>query len=165
MAFTRRGYDWANRFGSIAEATKALPVREAIMDGEIIVLDPDGLSDFSALQSELAAGRSDRLVFYAFDLMYADGYDLRQSPLLARKEAMERILADTPKGRFLYSKHLAYDGPTIHARACEMNIEGIVSKLIDSPYRSGRNESWVKASAESARPLPWWALCRSRPAA
>src|SRR5580704_7258430 len=66
MAFTRRGYNWANRFRSIAEATKALSVCEAIMDGEVIVLGPDGLSDFGALQTELAAGRSDRLVFYAF---------------------------------------------------------------------------------------------------
>jgi bifunctional non-homologous end joining protein LigD len=146
MAYTRRGYDWAKRFRSIADAAKAFPVREAIIDGEVIVPDPNGLSDFGELQAELGAGRSERLVYYAFDLLYADGYDLRLAPLVERKEALERmVLANAPKGRFLYSQHLDGDGPTIHARACEMTIEGLVSKLRNSPYRSGRNETWVKA--------------------
>src|SRR5207248_2376913 len=90
-------------------------------------------------------GRSDRFVYYAFDLLYADGYDLRSSPLIARKGALQQILANAPKGRFLYSQHLEDDGPTVYRRACAMSIEGIVSKLKDSAYRSGRNETWVKA--------------------
>lgn len=163
MAYTRRGYDWANRFRSIADAAKTLPVREAIIDGEVIVPGPDGLSDFGELQSELAAGRSDRFVYYAFDLLYADGYDLRSSPLIARKEALERLLASIPSGRFLYSQHVEDDGPTVHARACEMSIEGIVSKLKDSAYRSGRNESWVKTVCRKRETFPVVGFVRKEP--
>ena len=76
-AYTGRGNNWASRCATIVEAAKALPVKEAIIDGEIIVTTPEGLSDFGALQQELAAKRSDHLTFYAFDLLYVDGYDLR----------------------------------------------------------------------------------------
>src|ERR1051326_3337879 len=144
-AYTRRGNNWASRFATIVEAAKALPVKEAIIDGEVMVVTPEGFSDFGALQQELAAKRSDRLTYYAFDLLYVDGYDLRSSPLLARKDSLQRVLTGA-SGRFLYAQHLAEDGPTIHARGCEMGIEGIVSKLAASPYRSGRNETWIKAT-------------------
>jgi bifunctional non-homologous end joining protein LigD len=127
------------------EAAKSLPVKDAVIDGEIIVATPEGLSDFAALQVELGAGRSERLTYFAFDLLYADGYDLRQSPLLARKEALQRTL-EGASGRFLYSQHLTDDGAKVHARACAMGLEGIDSKLVDSPYRSGRNEMWIKAT-------------------
>jgi bifunctional non-homologous end joining protein LigD len=152
-AYTRRGYDWASRFRSIAEAAKALPVKEAIIDGEVIVPGPEGLSDFGALQSELAAGRSDKLVFYAFDLLYVDGYDLRGAPLLARKEALKQILSGASK-RFLYGDHLLEDGPTVQARGCEMRLEGIVSKLKDSPYCSGRSETWIKTLCKKRETFP-----------
>jgi bifunctional non-homologous end joining protein LigD len=144
-AFTRRGIDWSPRFRSIVEAAKALPVKEAILDGEVIVATPEGLSDFGALQEDLGAGRSDRLTFFAFDLLFVDGYDLRQSPLLARKEAVQRVLQGAG-GRFLYSQHIVDDGAKVHARACAMGIEGIVSKLAESPYVSGRTDLWIKAT-------------------
>jgi bifunctional non-homologous end joining protein LigD len=113
------------------------------IDGEVIVATPDGLSAFGALQEDLGSGRSDRMTYYAFDLLYVDGYDLRGSPLVARKEALQRLL-DGAGGRFLYSQHLTDDGPTVQARACTMGIEGVVSKRVDSAYRSGRDESWIK---------------------
>jgi bifunctional non-homologous end joining protein LigD len=144
-AYTRRGYNWAPRFQTIAAAATSLPIKDAVIDGEVIVATPEGLSDFGALQEELGAGRSDRLTYFAFDLLYVDGYDLRGSPLLARKEALHRVL-EGASGRFLYSQHLTDDGAKVHARACAMGIEGIVSKLADSPYRSGRNETRVKAT-------------------
>jgi bifunctional non-homologous end joining protein LigD len=144
-AYTRRGNDWSARFRTIVEAAKTLPVKEAIIDGEVIVATPEGLSDFGALQEDLGAGRSDRLTYFAFDLLYVDGYDLLQSPLLARKEALKRVL-EGGSSRFLYSEHVADDGAKVHARGCAMGIEGIVSKLVDSPYRSGRSESWIKAT-------------------
>ena len=128
-------------------------MKESIIDGEVIVPGPDGLSDFGALQSELATGRSDKLVFYAFDLLYVDGYDLRDAPLLARKQALDAILTGAPK-RFLYSQHLAEDGPTVQARGCEMQVEGIVSKLKDSPYRSGRSETWIKSLCKKRETFP-----------
>jgi bifunctional non-homologous end joining protein LigD len=142
--FTRRGYDWSERFQRLADAAKGLPVGQAVIDGEVIVATREGLSDFAALQAELAAERSDRLTFYAFDLLYADGYDLRQAKLVDRKEALARLLAKAPNGRFLYGDHVELDGAAVHARACEMGLEGIVSKLRDAPYRSGRGETWRK---------------------
>ncbi len=121
-----------------------LPVTQAIIDGEVMVTTPEGLSDFAVLQAELANERSDRLTFYAFDLLYADGYDLRRAALLDRKAALAEILKDAPKRRFLYSDHIELDGALVYARACEMGIEGIVSKLRDSPYASGRSDAWRK---------------------
>jgi bifunctional non-homologous end joining protein LigD len=92
------------------------------------------------------------MTYYAFDLLYVDGYDLRGSPLLARKDALQRIV-DGAGGRFLYSQHLTDDGPTVHARACAMGIEGVVSKLAASPYRSGRTASWIKATCRKRETL------------
>src|SRR6185503_13109453 len=92
-AYTRRGHNWTSRFQSIVDACKQLPVKEAILDGEVIAPDESGTSDFGTLQAELAAKRSDNLVFVAFDLLYLDGFDLRGSPLEARKERLEAILA------------------------------------------------------------------------
>jgi bifunctional non-homologous end joining protein LigD len=82
--FSRRGNDWTERFASIAHDALRLPVKQAVIDGEVIVAAPDGLSDFNALQTELANERSDRMTFYAFDLLYADGFDLRRAPLVER---------------------------------------------------------------------------------
>ena len=150
QVFSRRGNDWTNRFGSIAHAATRLPIKQAVIDGEVIVATPEGLSDFSALQSELAAERSDHMTFYAFDLLYADGYDLRRAPLVKRKEALARILLGEHRGRFLFADHLEIEGATVFGRACAMGIEGVVSKLRDAPYQSGRLDSWRKA------------LCRKR---
>ena len=96
--FSRRGNDWTERFSSIAHGANRLPIGEAIIDGEVIVATPEGLSDFSALQSELAGERSDRLTFYAFDLLYADGYDLRRAALIDRKTALARLLVEARAG-------------------------------------------------------------------
>ena len=148
--FSRRGNDWTSEFQSIADAAKQLPLTRTIIDGEVIVATREGLSDFAALQSELAAERSDRLTFYAFDLLYAEGIDLRPARLLDRKKALSRIIGKAPKGRFLYADHVELEGSAVHRRACEMGLEGVVSKLRDAPYRSGRTEVWIKT------------LCRKR---
>ena len=148
--FSRRGNDWTDRFASIAREATLIPIRQAVIDGEVIVATANGLSDFNALQIELANERSDRLTFYAFDLLYADGYDLRRAPLLERKTALARILAKALGKHFLCSDHLELDGTTVYSRACQMGIEGIVSKLRTSPYTSGRSDVWRKT------------LCRKR---
>ncbi len=145
-AYTRRGNDWAERFASIVEAAKKIEAKEAVIDGELVVMDAEGVSDFGALQTELAAKRSDKLTYVAFDLLYADGYDLRPSPLEARKEALQKLIATADSGRFLYSQHVIGSGPAVHAQACKMGVEGVVSKLRDAPYRSGRTDSWIKAT-------------------
>jgi len=152
--FSRRGNDWTERFGSIAHDGRQLPIRQAVIDGEVIVATPDGLSDFSALQTELANGRSDRLTFYVFDLLYADGFDLRRTPLIERKAILGTIIAKAPRGRFLFAEHLELDGAAVYARACQMGIEGIVSKLRNAPYPSGRSEAWRKALCRQREKFP-----------
>lgn len=105
-AFTRSGFDWASRFASIVEAAKRLPVIDAVIDGEVIATADNGAPDFNLLQSQLAAERSERLVYVAFDLLYLDGHDLRPAALEERKARLETILAKSKSARFLYSQHI-----------------------------------------------------------
>jgi bifunctional non-homologous end joining protein LigD len=146
---TRSGLDWTAKFGeAIIEAFKALPVSEALMDGELVVENDSGASDFSALQAALSEGQADRLVFYAFDLLHLNGFDLREAPLVERKRLLEAILGDG-SGPLRYSGHFDEDGELVLRHACRLGLEGIVSKLRDSPYRSGRGKSWTKAKCSA----------------
>ena len=113
------------------------------MDGEAVVADLRGVPDFGLLHADLAAGRKDRLLYYAFDLLYLDGLDLRGARLAERKRLLSELLAGASE-RILYAEHLEGDGGEIYQRACAMGLEGIVSKQQDAPYRSGRVESWIK---------------------
>src|SRR5690606_26875466 len=100
-----------------------------------------GASDFSALQADLSEGRSDRFLFYGFDILHLDGRNLRPQALVARKEVLEQILTSaSPPLR--YSAHFEESGATVLRHACRLSLEGIVSKLRDSPYRSGRGKAW-----------------------
>ncbi|MBB2206592.1 DNA ligase D [Gluconacetobacter takamatsuzukensis] len=146
---TRSGLDWTAKFGSaIRDALAALPVETALIDGELVVEIRSGASDFSALQTDLSDGRTDRFLFYAFDLLYLDGKDLRASPLRDRKAALRRILPETP-GILRLSADFADDGARVLDHACRLGLEGIVSKQADSPYRSGRGKIWVKAKCSA----------------
>src|SRR5215207_10186201 len=139
--YTRNGLDWTKRFSVIAGALD-IP-GQAIIDGEVVVIH-DGRTNFSELQAELAAGKQDRLVYYAFDLLWRDG-DLRKLPQLERKQALVDLLGENDVGLpVLYSEHLTGDGQEMFEHAAKLNWEGIVSKRADAPYRSGRNESWLK---------------------
>jgi bifunctional non-homologous end joining protein LigD len=142
---TRKQLDWAHRFKPIAEAVKALPAQTALIDGELVVEDDNGVSNFSLLQGDLKDGRSDRFVYRAFDLLYLDGRDLAREPLTERKAALHRLLkGESRKGLIRYVEHFEGDGPAIFKSACAMNLEGIISKLRDAPYRSGRTDNFVK---------------------
>jgi bifunctional non-homologous end joining protein LigD len=145
---TRRGLDWTAKFGkALVEAFRALPVSQALIDGELVVEKASGATDFSALQAALSEGRTERLVFYAFDLLYLNGFDLREAPLVERKKLLETI-AGGP-GPLRYSGHFEGDGEIVFLHACRLGLEGIVSKLRDSPYRSGRSKSWTKAKCSA----------------
>jgi bifunctional non-homologous end joining protein LigD len=146
---TRMGLDWTKKFGKeIVAALQALPVGTALIDGELVVETTGGVSDFSALQADLSEGRSDRFVFYAFDLLYLDGYDLREVPLSERKQALAALIAQgAPLLRF--SHHFEEDGAVVFRHASRLGLEGIVSKVLDSPYRSGRSKSWLKVKSSS----------------
>lgn len=142
---TRGGLDWTRKFGApVVSALRDLPVSAAVLDGELVVETAAGASDFSALQADLAEGRGDRFVFYVFDLLYLDGYDLRAAPLLARKELLEKFIGAS-EGAVRYSSHFEEDGALVLRHACRLSLEGVVSKLRDAAYRSGRVKSWVKA--------------------
>ena len=88
---TRKQQDWTHRFKPIAEAVAALPAKTALLDGEIVVENEKGISSFSLLQTDLKEGRSDRFVYYVFDLLHLDGRDLTEEPLVERKAALARI--------------------------------------------------------------------------
>lgn len=142
--FTRNGYDWTKRFSLIAEAIEALPIGQAVFDGEICVI-ANGRTDFSALQAELESGRQRSLVMYAFDLLHLDGYDLRKAPQIERKRLLQALFEKARiQQPLLYSQHLTSDGGEMFEHTCRLGWEGIISKRADAPYRSDRNEGWLK---------------------
>jgi bifunctional non-homologous end joining protein LigD len=145
---TRSGLDWTRKFGDrITAALHALPFESALLDGEIVVENGAGASDFSALQSDLSENRSDRFIFYLFDVLYLDGFDLRDAPLIERKALLKNLLPATGPQRF--SDHFEENGALALRHVCRMSLEGIVSKLRDAPYRSGRGKSWTKSKCSA----------------
>jgi bifunctional non-homologous end joining protein LigD len=152
--YSRSGYNWTDQFRQIARAAQALSVDDAIIDGEATVFGTTGLPDFQALRRELAKEHSDRLVYLAFDLLYLDGYDLRAAPLIERKHALQTLLAKPPKN-FVYVEHFEMkDGEAVYRHACKLGLEGVVSKRRDSPYRSGRQETWLKLKCTKSDTFP-----------
>jgi bifunctional non-homologous end joining protein LigD len=143
---TRKGLDWTGKFAAIAKAGGKLP--DSLLDGEIVALDHNGAPDFAALQAALSDGKTDALVFFAFDLLFADGEDLRALPLLARKARLEKLLKRASNS-LRYVEHFTSGGDAILKSACRMSLEGIVSKRGDAPYRAGRGEDWTKAKCRA----------------
>ena len=142
---TRKQQNWTHRFPPVAEAVAALPIANALLDGEIVVEDEKGISNFSLLQTDLKDGRTDRFVYYVFDLLYLDGQDLTGAPLTERKAALGRLLAGLGKnGIIRYTEDTGESGPIILRHACEMGLEGIISKRRSAPYRSGRTDNFIK---------------------
>ena len=139
---TRNGKDWTDRFGQVAEAIADLPAQEALLDGEVAVLLPNGTTSFQALQNALGGG-SENLVYFAFDILHLDGYDLRPVPLLQRKEALAALVSNR-EGTLRLSDHVQGAGEEFYRHACDFALEGIISKRGDQPYRSGRGKDWVK---------------------
>ena len=147
--FTRSGLDWTKKFGKdIVSALKDLPVGTALIDGELVVENGAGASDFSALQADLSEGRDDRFVFYLFDLLHLDGYDLTRMPLEERKSVLEKLVPGTG-GILRYSQHFDENGALVLNHACRLSLEGVVSKLRDAPYREGRSKSWIKSKCSA----------------
>ena len=138
--FTRNGFDWTDRFPVIVTTAGKVRAQSFTIDGEVVVCDPDGLAVFEALQ---ATKRWPEAFLYAFDLVELDGADLRSKPFGERKAKLAKLLA-RQKGGIVISEHVEADGAAVFAAACRMGLEGIVSKRVDSPYRSGRTTCWVK---------------------
>lgn len=141
---TRTGLDWTDRFGrALVQALSQISVETALLDGEVVVEANSGASDFSALQADLSAGRTDRFRYYAFDLLHLDGLDLTGAALIDRKAVLERLIPQ--EGIVASSAHFLNDGDLVLRHACRLSLEGVVSKRSDAPYRSGRGKGWVKS--------------------
>jgi bifunctional non-homologous end joining protein LigD len=140
---TRKGLDWTEKFETIAKEGSRLP--DALIDGEIVALGHNGVPDFSTLQAAIADGKTDSLIFFAFDLLFADGEDLRRLPLEERKARLKQMLEARSKAKSIrYVEHFEGNGEAVLQSASKLSLEGIVSKRLSAPYRSGRSESWTK---------------------
>jgi len=137
--WSRRGALFNDRFPSIAEAVGALPVANALIDGEAVTFRPDGHSDFAALRTKEGGERAS---FVAFDLLDLEGDDLRDRPIEERREALARLVHGADGIRF--SEALSADGVLVFAHACKLGLEGIVSKRLGGLYASGRCRNWLK---------------------
>ncbi|MFL6546626.1 MAG: non-homologous end-joining DNA ligase [Candidatus Udaeobacter sp.] len=141
--WSRNGKEWTAKFPGVAAAMKELTVTSAMLDGEIVVIDAQGRSSFQKLQRAMAHGAEVRFVYQVFDLLYVDGFNITRVPLKDRK-ALLKNLCGNKRDLIRYSEHLEGSGDAFFKHACEYGIEGIVSKLADSPYDSTRNKNWLK---------------------
>jgi bifunctional non-homologous end joining protein LigD len=140
---TRKGIDWTDKFLAIADAIRDLPCRSAQIDGEVAVADDAGRTDFGALQNALSTGKGG-IGYYVFDLLSLDGNDLRDTPLLERKARLKALLGRHRTDVLRYCDHVAGHGSEVFEQACELGLEGIISKRADASYRSGRTRNWLK---------------------
>ncbi|WP_092048368.1 DNA ligase D [Planctomicrobium piriforme] len=145
---TRNGNDWTKKFAPLAKAVGLLPVESAVLDGEVVLLREDGKPDFQRLQNALKASDSADFVYYLFDVPYCNGHDLRAARLIDRKQVLESLLKQVDPGNdgmLRYSDHIQGAGADVLRQSCRHELEGIVSKQLDSHYQSGRTKSWVKS--------------------
>jgi bifunctional non-homologous end joining protein LigD len=147
--FTRRGNDWTKRFRKIADDLYLVNAGSAVIDGEVVVPAADGTTDFSVLQNELK-GKSTRIVLVAFDLLYLNGRDLRKLPLVERKAVLKKLIEKTP---VQFSESFELDGREMFRHACRVGLEGVVSKVRDSRYRSDYSNDWVKVTCAQRETL------------
>ncbi|MBR0928269.1 DNA ligase D [Bradyrhizobium diazoefficiens] len=146
---TRKGLDWTGKFGAIAQEAATLP--DVMIDGEIVALDHNGAPNFSSLQAALSDGKTEELIFFAFDLLFAEGEDYRRLPLGERKAQLKELLEARKRksSQIRYVEHFESGGDAVLQSACKLELEGVVSKKLDAPYRSGRIESWVKSKCRA----------------
>lgn len=146
---TRKGLDWTARFETLATAASALP--DCLLDGEVVALDAQGLPDFAALQTALKDNATGGLIYFAFDLLFIGGEDLRALPLRERKERLKSLIETTRTLGVRYVDHFETPGEAMLQSACLMHLEGIVSKRLDAPYTSGRGANWTKAKSRAGQ--------------
>lgn len=142
--FTRNGHDWTGRMPALAEAFARLPVRQAWIDGEVVALNKADIPDFSALQNAFARRRTAGLTFFAFDMMYLDGRDLRQLRLGDRQAALRQLLSGADDAHIRLSNTFTEGVESLLDSACRMGLEGLIGKRVDRPYREGRSSDWIK---------------------
>ncbi|WP_341679349.1 DNA ligase D [Niveibacterium sp. SC-1] len=143
--FTRNGHDWSAKMPQLVEALSASGIDEAWLDGEIVVLDEEGAPNFNALQNALDPGSPrDEIVYFLFDLPFCGGYDLRGTPLQARRDLLEQVVDKAKDARLRFSASFDTDAATALATVSRLNFEGVIAKRIDSTYTSTRSDAWLK---------------------
>lgn len=143
---TRSNLDWTAKFPSIAGALRSVPVANAIFDGEAVVEDKNGISDFVALQQALKANKTESVIFYVFDLLHLNGHSLQNVPLIKRKAVLENVIAAANDiGKLRFSAHFeCRDAEKLMNLLCRLSAEGLISKRIEKPYHGGRSLDWLK---------------------
>jgi bifunctional non-homologous end joining protein LigD len=141
--FSRNGLDWTEKFPRLAKALGGLPVRAALVDGEAVALDDDGRSGFHLLQEALSSGKTGEVVYYAFDLVHLDGWNLAEAKLVDRKSLLKPLIP-AGEGLVRYSDHQEGNGKAFFGAACKVELEGMIAKQRDAPYRPGRSRAWLK---------------------
>ncbi len=141
---TRSGLDWTDRVRSVAAAIAELPVEAATLDGEVVVLAPDGTTNFADLQASFQEGARNPLTYFCFDLLHLEGRNPRDLPLLDRKRLLGELLKSADPDHLQLSEHLTSSGAAMFHKACELHAEGIVSKRADKPYAPTRGGDWLK---------------------
>jgi bifunctional non-homologous end joining protein LigD len=150
---TRNNLDWTDRFPHLVENAQALPVKSAVLDGEVVALLPGGASSFQALQTSFAQRRERQLVYYVFDLLYLDGYSLQRCPLEKRKELLGKIVDRTGSEPIQFCDHLVGRGAEFFEQCFRAGLEGVVSKRRDRPHRAGRAPDWQKSKCRKQADL------------
>jgi bifunctional non-homologous end joining protein LigD len=146
---TRKGLDWSDKFQAIADAAAGFP--DCIMDGEGVALDAQGAPDFAALQAAISEGKSEALIYFVFDLLFLNGEDLRQKPLEIRKAGLAKLLGASGRGPIRYVEHFQAAGDAVLKSACQLGLEGLISKRLRAPYHSGRTGDWTKTKCRGGQ--------------
>lgn len=141
---TRSGLDWSKKYSELQKECQEIAAESIIFDGEIVWPDENGKSRFEGLQNALEEGDSSKLIYYVFDLLYLNGYDTRELPLIDRKKLLKEVLEQSNTEKILFSEHWDESGKSVFESACENHLEGIISKNAESHYSSGRNKNWLK---------------------
>ena len=145
LFITRNHHDWTSRLPGLVEQMSRLKCDQAILDGEIVVMKEDGTTDFQSLQNAFREHRTDQLKYYLFDILFLNGQDLTGLPLHERKVALEKLLKTGKNHRSVQlSEPVVGNGDVFLKHACKLHLEGIISKRLDQPYRSGRGSDWLK---------------------
>ena len=140
---TRTGLDWTHRMKALAAGLAELGAESAILDGEVVVLAPDGTTSFADLQAAFQEGARHPLTYFLFDLLHLNGHNLRDLPLLERKALLSRLL-ENPDGELRFCEHVDAPGDLVFKKACELRAEGIISKRAEGKYISARTSDWRK---------------------
>ncbi len=153
QVYSRNGKDWSEKLSFVLEAIQKSPIEEVVLDGETVLLNKEGTSSFSALHKAMSSGKTGQLRFYAFDLLFLNGKDLRGRPQIERKELLRDVIKKLSHPRVVYTEHFEEKGEVFYEKMKEFKLEGLVSKKKDAPYVSGRNTNWTKTKCHKTEPF------------